>query len=135
MQMQISNRRSRISAVAVATLLLLGLVSAKDEPAPARTKQRLREGTRLVDVLGKFEASGERYSFVPKDPAEAIRVLENLALERIARVPATSQGSPQWLVSGTITEYNNQNFLLVTKAVQAGESSPELAKPAISSKP
>jgi len=130
MQMQNSNWRSKISAAAVATLLLLGLVSAKDEPAPARSKQRLREGTRLVDALGKFEASGERYSFVPKDPGEPIRVLENLALERISRVPATSQGSPQWLVSGTVTEYNNQNFLLVTKAVQSGPSAP-----AIPSKP
>jgi hypothetical protein len=51
------------------------------------------------------------------DKAESFRVLENLALERINRELGQARGTLQWTVSGIVTEYRGNNYLLVTKAV------------------
>ncbi|MCU0876965.1 MAG: hypothetical protein MUF06_04140 [Pirellulaceae bacterium] len=92
--------------------------------APSRRRdeeklgERLREGTKLIDVVGSFQVTGDRVSFHPDGTrGESFRVLENLALERIDRVLAESRLSPSWTVSGTITEFRGSNYLLVTKAV------------------
>ena len=95
---------------------------AEESPALPRGTLRLREGARAADVVGRFEVAGDRVSFVAADSTGSWRVLENLALERIGRVLAENRASPQWTVSGTITEYNGANYLLVTKAVQTGKS-------------
>lgn len=94
--------------------------AAGEKPA-----EKLREGTKLNDELGAFSRVGERVSFSPGGNREALRCLENLALERIARAIDESQGQRQWIVSGTITEFKGANYLLVTKAViklQEGET-------------
>jgi len=82
--------------------------------------ERLREGTRISDVSGSFQFSGDRASFHPDgkgDKGESFRVLENLALERIISELGRARGTLQWTVSGTVTEFKNTNYLLVTKAV------------------
>jgi hypothetical protein len=88
--------------------------------------ERLRENTRLVDVTGTFQATGgDSVSFSPSGNKDSLRVLENLALERISRTLDENRGSRQWVVSGTVTEYRGNNYLLVTKAViqlQEGDS-------------
>jgi hypothetical protein len=79
----------------------------------------------LNDEVGGFSRVGERVSFSPGGNREALRCLENLALERISRAIDESQGQRQWIVSGTITEFKGANYLLVTKAViklQEGET-------------
>ena len=101
-------------------------------PAPTRSDrgrdeerlgERLREGTRLNDVAGSFQFSGDRVAFHPDGKGESYRVLENLALERISRVLGQARGTPNWTVSGMVTEYRGSNYLLVTKAVvKTGES-------------
>jgi hypothetical protein len=93
--------------------------------------KRLREGTRLIDVEGRFEFTGDRMAFFLADAEESYKLLENLALERINKVLEETRASekPQWIVSGTITEYHGGNYLLVTKAVikaQAGAAAPPL---------
>jgi hypothetical protein len=80
--------------------------------------ERLREGTRLVDVTGSFQFSGDRVTFHPDGKGESYRVLENLALDRIGRQLGQTRGSLTWTVSGLVTEYRNSNYLLVTKAVE-----------------
>lgn len=110
-------------AIIITALALLNFSAAKEEaPAQSKPAQRLREGTRLLDIAGRFDAAGDRVNFVFADSGDSVRALENLALERISRVLAENQASPPWIVSGTITEYNGSNYLLVTKAVQAGKS-------------
>ena len=53
--------------------------------ANLRPKQsRLREGTQ-VNLVGRFEVTGDRITFYPKSESDPIRALENLALERVAR--------------------------------------------------
>ena len=110
-----------IAAVVVLNLAFAGENSA----APARGAQRLREGTRLLEISGRFEAVGDQVNFVFADSGESVRILENLALERIFRVLSDSQASPNWIISGTVTEYNSGNYLLLTKAVQVGKSAPK----------
>ena len=81
--------------------------------------KRLREGTRLIDVEGRFDTNGERWSFFRADGDESYKVLENLALERIHKVLEETRASdkPQWIVSGVMTEFGGANYLLVAKAV------------------
>jgi hypothetical protein len=88
-----------------------------DSAGPAtRSAERLREGTRLVDVPGTFATLGaDRVSFSPDGGKESYRLLQNLALERISRMLEEQRGPKLWTVSGTITEYKGANFLLVTK--------------------
>jgi hypothetical protein len=100
------------------------LSSATDTPpvaAPAngqtKPSERLRENTRLVDVAGTFQAiGGDSVAFQPSGGKDSLRVLENLALERISRSLEDNRGS-KWTVSGLVTEYRGSNYLLVTKAV------------------
>jgi hypothetical protein len=94
--------------------------TGEDSPTLPRGTLRLREGVRVADVVGQFEVAGDRVSFAAADATGSWRVLENLALERIGRVLAENRANPQWVISGTITEYNGANYLLVTKAVQTG---------------
>jgi hypothetical protein len=81
---------------------------------------RQREGTRLVNQLGRFKTTGDRLTFELAGSDRAYLGLENLALERIGRVLLDRQGQAdqlQWEVSGEFTEYRGTNFLLVTHAV------------------
>jgi hypothetical protein len=97
--------------------------------AGAKATERLREGTRLVDVVGAFQSiGGESVTFTPGAPADkkdSFRVLENLALQRVSQVLDENKGARQWTVSGMITEYKGNNYLLLTKTVvhpQDGDS-------------
>src|ERR1051325_93640 len=68
------------------------LPSATDAPPPAaaahgtnKPTERLRETTRLGDVGGAFQAiGGDSVAFQPAGGKDSLRVLENLALERIS---------------------------------------------------
>lgn len=79
--------------------------------------ERQREGTRLTDVSGRFELAGDRITFHPASGRESYRLLENLALERVAQVLSESRAKQDWTVSGTLTEFRGANYLLLTKAV------------------
>ena len=93
-------------------------------PSAARRKddeklgERLREGTRLIDVSGSFQFTGDRVAFHPDGKGESYKVLENLALDRVSRQLGQTRGNLTWTVSGLVTEYRNSNYLLVTKAVE-----------------
>lgn len=78
---------------------------------------RQREGTRLIDVTGRFEIAGDRVTFFPTAGRESYRLLENLSLERVAQVLSESRSRQEWTVSGTLTEFRGANYLLLTKAV------------------
>jgi len=84
----------------------------------AKAAERLREGTRLIDVTGSFQAVGaDSVSFLASGNKDSYRVLENLALQRVSFSLQDDRTLRQWIVSGTITEYRGANYLLLTKAV------------------
>jgi len=131
MRRQNMHRLAGILTMLFVAAIVANIAVSKDEspassnnnqqPREGKIGQRIREGTRLVDVSGRFEAVGDRVSFTFADSRDSIRVLENLSLQRVLRVLAQTQGGTQWTVSGTITEYNNSNYLLLAKAIQAGK--------------
>jgi hypothetical protein len=82
--------------------------------------QRLREGTRLVNEAGTFRATGDRVAFYPagQEKSQSFLVLENLALERIARTLDETRGQQEWSVTGIVNEYRGRNYLYVTRAIE-----------------
>ena len=125
-------RISKWSATVVAAVLLVGLVSAWSsarqrsdaakvttvavETTPT-TSQILREGSVLKDVVGVFRVTGDRVAFYPSEGSHSYRALENLALERVAKMLKETLRDREWIVSGTVTEYRGANYLLVTRSV------------------
>ena len=83
---------------------------------------RLREGTRIVNRLGYFKVSGEGMIFYSSDGELEFPGLENLALERVARVIENVPRRSEWSVTGTITEFRENNFLFITRAVLKGSA-------------
>ncbi|PQO26548.1 hypothetical protein [Blastopirellula marina] len=78
-----------------------------------RRRNRVREGTRITDSVGQFDWVGDRLNFVSDDGTQDFRVLENLAMERIAQSMEQSASKITWTVSGVVTEYRGSNYLMV----------------------
>ena len=90
----------------------------QEKEAAEALKLRLREGTRLKDVIGRFRQSGDSLVFIDGENRE-LGGLPNLNLERVARMLQSVEEpeSVTWSISGTVTEYSGQNHLLITRAV------------------
>lgn len=107
---------------------------------------RLREGTRLPSSLGRFSRSGRRWIFEKESvasergletlpagaelataekpseqaaPAVRFRVLENLALQRVADSIVQDPSDVRWAVTGVITEFDGENWLLLSTVYRA----------------
>ncbi len=78
---------------------------------------RWREGSKLLDIAGQFKVSGDRVAFHAADGKSRFACLENLNSERVARIVAESPETLDWTIQGTITEFRNENYLLLTQAV------------------
>ncbi|NLX56660.1 MAG: hypothetical protein GXY58_16250 [Planctomycetaceae bacterium] len=91
-------------------------IDAARSQLPVQPGQRLREGTTLQNVTGTFEVSGGQIVFCVGETEAYLEVLENLALERIAAMLENTAGRA-WQVSGTVTEYQGRNYLLIDRAV------------------
>ena len=89
-----------------------------EEPVSEEASERAREGTQLAETAGQFSLVGDRVAFLPNDREKRVICLENLALERVAAVVRESPDAVEWTVSGTITEYQGVNYLLLGRAVQ-----------------
>lgn len=88
-----------------------------EKPRKAKaSKNLLREGWKLDQVSGRFEPAGNRFAFVAEDSSGRYIVLENLNLERIVKMADVYPVPIRWTISGVITEYDEENFLLVETA-------------------
>lgn len=115
----------RLAWLIVGVAMVTGSFAIAGPPAPAaKENQRHREGHALHEALGTFDASGNRVYFRPADGASPVRVLENLALERVTRVLEESRSDRLWTVHGTITEFRGENYLLLTRAVLSSRTVP-----------
>jgi hypothetical protein len=124
--------------VSVLTVAVVSLYQAQSsllaqtsiaESSAGKPKDRVREGTELQDVLGTFRLTGDRATFYPADGTGKFGGLENQTLERVATVIAADPASMEWLVTGTITEFRGNNYILVTRAILKAKPS-SLTKPA-----
>ncbi len=119
-----SHKKLAIRVVLVFVVLIsltagLGAAKFRENAGSNSGKKKglVREGTRVVEQLGYFQATGDRTTFLSADGETRILGLENLILERISRITEETPGKVEWTVSGTITEFRGNNFLLVTRAV------------------
>lgn len=120
-----SQRRAVFAGVALALVILAwggarpGLLAAggatESNSAPSSKPRLRREGTQLQDEPGRFTISGSQATFVASDGTSYIG-LANLNLERVEKICASSPGSAEWLVTGTVTEYQGSNYLLISRA-------------------
>lgn len=105
-----------LAAGGVCALRLVADESGGPQATPGASKPRLRrEGTQLHDEPGRFTLAGNRATFVAVDGTNYAG-LENLNLERVAKIIAASPDSVEWLVTGTVTEYEGSNYLLISRA-------------------
>ncbi len=97
-------------------------IMADDRPSlaqMAKAESLSREGTPLTEVKGRFRKVGERFVFVEDGTTKSIKCLENLSLQRVATNQQDDDRKVVWNVSGKITEFNNENFLILDKAVRS----------------
>lgn len=96
--------------------------SPADEEDANRKVRLLREGDHLEQRAGRFKASGNRLVFeLAEKSADGVSkffVLENLNLERVARVIDADPEPIDWTVSGVITEFRGANYLSLKEAVR-----------------
>ncbi len=85
---------------------------------------RQREGARIVERRGRFEVHGDRVIFFAQEPDAHYVVLENLALERVAKVVEESGPQLLWSVSGTLSEYRSSNYLMISRAMVKSSQGP-----------
>lgn len=89
--------------------------------------QRLREGTKITNRLGRFRQAGDRAEFVTENNIE-LGGLPNLNLERVVRM-LKSVDEPEsiwWSVSGLVTEFSGRNYLLIERAVYKSATPPPI---------
>lgn len=78
---------------------------------------RLREGTKLENQLGYFQMTGDRATFITADRSRCFGGLENLNLARVVAMISDAPGKMEWSVTGTVTEFQGSNYLLISRAV------------------
>jgi len=90
-------------------------------------KQRLREGTKITNRLGRFRQAGDRATFVTENNIE-LGGLPNLNLERVVRMlkSVDEPDSIWWSVSGLVTEFSGRNYLLIERAVYKSATPPPI---------
>jgi hypothetical protein len=76
-----------------------------------------REGTRLDQKALTFRTENDRL-MVQIDPDHAIQVLENLGAQRIYRANQDDPEDNQWSITGSLTEFEGRNYLLIEQAVR-----------------
>ena len=109
-----------VGMVAIAAAAVVqGKLQAQAEEAEQRRPVLLREGETIRGTLGRMEAEEGRYVFALLDGQHRFPILENLALERVQRALDESVTPLVWSVTGTLTEYNGRNYLLLQSAILA----------------
>jgi hypothetical protein len=90
-----------------------------DASAPSVKKKKIRENTPFKDKRGYFRATGQRTTFYALDGSERYVCLENLNLERILRAMREDSARAAWKIDGKFTEFNEENYIIIDRAVVA----------------
>ena len=100
------------------TRLPASSTTAKVEKNPVARK-RIREGTPFKNKRCLFRLTGNRVFLFSEDETERYLCLENLNLERIMKVVQENPTQQVWSVDGFYTEYREENFVYLQRAVLA----------------
>ncbi len=82
-------------------------------------KKRVREGTAFKNKRCLFRISGNRVVIFSEDESERYFCLENLNLDRVMKVVQKNPTQQIWNVDGFYTEYHEENFVYIQRAVLA----------------
>lgn len=103
---------------------------SSNRQGPETAQFRRREGSEIIDGVGRFERRGDRVAFLMGDHHAPLVALENLALERVLRVmDEDGLGPIEWRVTGTLTEFRGANYLMIRRAMVKPEAGPPAPKP------
>lgn len=109
-----------LAAIMVVTAITIADDRSADKGG-ARTDaaktRRYREGTVVNQSVGVIYSLGDRFMFKVDETEEQFRLLENLALERVAGAIQDAEEEKTWIISGVVTEFKGTNWLLVTRAI------------------
>ncbi len=114
-----------LSTAAIALLMAGGTlkISAIGQESlattPGNAAKLMREGSRIEASVIKFRAAGERLTAQLADQ-RTVTALENLAAQRVLKAVIEDPKDDEWKVTGTITEFNNRNFLLLEHVKRGG---------------
>jgi hypothetical protein len=86
---------------------------AQEQGAGSQKSKILREGTSVPEMVGIFRIVGDRAQFVERESNRTFRCLENLMLQRVHQVIGDEPNETAWTVSGQVTEFKGENFLLI----------------------
>ncbi len=86
---------------------------AQEQGLVANPAKILREGVVLPEMVGVFRVFGDRIQFAERDGGRPFRCLENLMLQRVHQVIGDEPSETAWIVSGRVTEFRGENFLLL----------------------
>ena len=100
--------------------------TAKSKPGQT-AQRRLREGTQISSESGYFRLDGDGATFVA-DSGFEFRGLPNLNLERVVRILKNAEDPEciRWTVNGSVTEFPERNFLLISRAIYKSVAQPPL---------
>ena len=71
----------------------------------------------MVDVVGHFKRTGDRAMFYQSGDKHGMGVLENLNLQRVVDRITDNADQLDWVVTATVTEYKNRDYLLIDRVV------------------
>lgn len=86
------------------------------------TTQILREGAKIESQTATCRSAGERLTVELSGGARILTVLENLASQRVLDAILEDPADNNWTISGTITEFQNRNFILLQRVTRATPS-------------
>lgn len=86
----------------------------KSNPSPLQ-----REGSVADPWRGKFQFESGRIQFVDASSGLAYTCLENLTLQQATSIATKPQLAGDWIVRGTLTEFDGNNYLLIDRAIRA----------------
>ncbi|MDR0390981.1 MAG: hypothetical protein LBH59_03665 [Planctomycetaceae bacterium] len=82
-----------------------------------QTKKRIREGTTFQNKRVFFRQTGNRTTMYLLENNDRYICLENLNLDRILKSIAERPERGTWQIDGMFTEFNGENFVLISRAV------------------
>ncbi len=96
-----------------------GRVSVSPNPA----KNLRRDGEYVTNVTGRISQEGEWWFFTFKSDSTTlelapVRLLPNQQLERIVREQKSTSEQISFVISGEMTVFSNENYLLLRKALR-----------------
>ena len=126
MWLKMARRTLRSPAFWVGGLLLIGGIStnlgADESPgrpaeaeAQSSSEKILREGTRVESRPAECRSEGERLTILLPDTTRALTALENLATQRIQKAVLDDPSDKQWIITGTVTEFQGRNYILIER--------------------